>query len=200
MATNSQNTDIMTFGNIFSSIIAVGFMVSPFLVGVWLLWCATRYVLRWWGACMISPVHQREARAIQRMFDSVDDDVSTRFEEIFDGAGKLVRRKPRKSNANWWIAYSVMARGKFLDPSKTPSMRRSIHKWIYEHMEADRVTKLDIARVIARAVEWTYHAELNELKSVKDRNSEAMVERELEHEAHWWSYWWGVSRRTFNDD
>jgi len=198
MATHSQNTDIID--SILTGFFDFVFFVFPTLFVMWIVWGATRYVLKWWGACKISPLHQREARQIQRIFDSIDDDVSTRFDEIFDAGGKLVRRKPRRSNANWWVAYSVMARGKFLDPSKTPSMRRSIHKWIYEHMEADHVTKLDIARVIARAVEWTYHPDLSEVKSVKDRNSEAMVERELEHEAPWWSYWWGVSRRTIGSD
>jgi len=154
----------------------------------------------WFVRAKIPAAYQAEVRALQEEFDTVDQSADECLEVITGAEGKVIRRKPRRSNANWWMRYSVMARGKFLDPSKTASQRRSIHKWIYEHMEADKVTKLDIARVIGRATEWVYHAEPSEVKAVMDRNSPAMVERERDHEAPWWSYWWGVSRRSVGKD
>lgn len=149
---------------------------------------------------MISPLHQREAYNLQHEFDTIAEEPRDMLEAVVDAEGKVVRRKPRASRPSWWMAYSVMARGKFPNPSNTVAMRRSIHKWIYEHMEADRVTKLDIARVVHRAVEWTYHADVSEVMARKDRNSKAMVEREIDYEAPWWSYWWGVGRRSAGDD
>lgn len=154
----------------------------------------------WWGACLIPLSHQREARQLQVSFDTVDTEPDDVLDSVLDSTGKVVRRKPRVGNRDWWMRYSVMARGKFPNPSKTVSMRRAIHKWIYEQMESDKVTKLDIARVVHRSVEWAYHADVSEVSARMDRNSRAMVERELEHEAPWWSYWWGVSRRSFSDD
>lgn len=149
---------------------------------------------------MVSPQHQLEALRLQIAYDSVSEMPRDTLEEIKDAKGEVVRRKPRKSNANWWMAYAVMARGKFHNPSNTVSMRRSIHKWIYEQMESDKVTKLDIARVVHRAVEWTYHADISEIKAGMDRNSKPMVEREIDYTAPWWSYWWGVNRRTVGTD
>jgi len=175
-------------------------LISPFVFVIVCLFKLGVYVLRWWGTSKISPLHQREARAIQHEFDTVGEELSDVMDEEKDNEGVVKRRKPRKTNPFWWVRYSVMARGKFIDPSNTPAMRRSIHKWIYEHMEADRVTKLDIARVVYRATEWVYHADPNDIKTVKDRNSEAMVERELDFKAPWWSYWWGVSRRSVGTD
>lgn len=153
-----------------------------------------------WFPSKVSQQHQREVRDLQVKFDTVCDDVDERFTVERDVEGKVRVRKPRRSNADWWVAYSVMARGKFLSPSNTMGMRRTIHKWIYEHMEADKVRKLDISRNVHRATEWVYHATEAEVLAAMDRNSAAMVEREKAIETRWWSYWWGVSRRTIGDD
>jgi len=154
----------------------------------------------WFFKSRIPAAHQREAKELQFKFDTVCDTLEERFEEERDAEGKVKVRKPRRDNADWWVAYSVMARGKFQSPSNTVGMRRTIHKWIYEHMEADKVRKLDISRVVHRATEWVYHATEGELAAVKDRNTVAMVEREKAFETPWWSYWWGVSRRSVGSD
>lgn len=186
--------------NAFTELVSFSIVISPLIIALLVVIKLTSYTLRWWGTSKISPAHQREARAIQHEFDTVGDELADVMDEQRNDKGEVVRRKPRRSNAFWWVRYSVMARGKFLNPSNTPAMRRTIHKWIYEHMEADKVTKLDIARVASRATEWVYHADIGDIKAVKDRNSEAMVERELDLEAPWWSYWWGVSRRSIGKD
>lgn len=193
MATTTSNTDFNAFVN---STIQLSIALTPILISLYLAVSFVKYVRRWWGANLVPESHQREARRLQTEFDSVSELPRDTLEAVLNGEGEVIRRKPRKGNAGWWMAYAVMARGKFHDPSNTVAMRRSIHKWIYEQMEADRVTKLDIARVVHRAVEWTYHADVGEVKAGMDRNSRAMVEREIDYTAPWWSYWWGVSRRT----
>lgn len=192
MATITSNTDFNAFVN---STIQLSIALTPILISLYFLVSFVKYVRRWWGANLVPASHQREVRRLQAEFDSVSELPRDTLEAIRNGEGEVIRRKPRKGNAGWWMAYAVMARGKFHDPSNTVSMRRSIHKWIYEQMEADKVTKLDIARVVHRAVEWTYHADVSEVKAGMDRNSKAMVEREIDYTAPWWSYWFGVSRR-----
>ncbi|QKF95584.1 hypothetical protein 1 [Brassica caulorapa tombusvirus] len=173
---------------------AVSGVVDEVIGGVW------SSIRSKWFPSKISQQHQTEVRDLQFKFDTTGDGIDDMFETEHTADGKVKSRKPRRGNADWWVAYSVMARGKFLSPSNTVGMRRTIHKWIHEHMEADRVRKLDIARNVHRATEWVYHATEGEVKAAMDRNSRAMVEREKAIETRWWSYWWGVSRRSVGDD
>ncbi|QKN22679.1 hypothetical protein [Erysiphe necator associated tombus-like virus 4] len=222
MATTQRNTDMFTLAGMMSHFESKARADNPPVQGPWqpkteldeleievkaisgvvneVIGGVSAFVGKWWFPSKVPQQHQAVVRDLQDKFDTVCDDVDERFLVERDTDGKVKVRKPRRGNADWWVAYSVMARGKFLSPSNTMGMRRTIHKWIYEHMEADKVRKLDISRNVHRATEWVYHATESEVLAAMDRNSTAMVERERAIETRWWSYWWGVSRRSIGSD
>lgn len=163
-------------------------------------------VFAYWMRNSITATHQVEVRELLEMYDNVPehveepaDDLQVTREETKDGRSVVTERKPRRDNGHWWVWYSIAAREQFSNPSDTPVMRRSIHKWISEKMKEDCVTMKDRARVLGRAVEWTYVPNIGDVEGKKDARSRAVVERKVDYNRPWWSYWWGAPSTTAAD-
>lgn len=160
------------------------------------MWSA---IMDWAVGGRIPEADQAKARGQLYISDTVSEEQGSGMDEIFgvnkEGEREVVRRKPRKDNSNWWMAYSVSARGKWGGHKDTNANRMSVRKFIYDEMREDRVTKLDIARVIEVAVEWVFVPSEGKVQANKLRNTVAVWERTKEARRPWWSYWWGVSHR-----
>lgn len=157
------------------------------------------HVVAYWMRNRIPATHQEEVRELLEMYDNVPehveepaDDLLVTREEEKDGRMVVKERKPRRDNGHWWLWYSIAAREQFSNPSDTPIMRRSIHKWISEKMKEDHVTMKDRSRVLGRAVEWTYVPNLGDLEGKKDKKSRAVEDRKVDYNRPWWTYWWGA--------
>lgn len=157
-------------------------------------------VVAYWMRNSITATHQQEVRELLDMYDNVpehveepSDDLEVTQTAIVDGREVVKQRKPRRDNGHWWVYYAIAAREQHSNPSRTPAQRRCIHKWISEKMKEDGVTLKDRARVIGRAVEWTYVPNLGDVEGAKDRRSRAIEERKVDYNRPWWSYWWGAT-------
>lgn len=156
---------------------------------------ARGFFSRWLFGSRIPDAVQQQVADELILADTVSEEPAEGLDEVRNAEGKVVRRKPRRSNAGWWMAYSVAARGVWGRHADSNATRMSVRKYIHAEMREDRVTKLDIARVIDEAVEWVFVASEGEIKSHQLRNTRAVWERTKEARRPWWSYWWGVSHR-----
>lgn len=168
---------------------AVGEVVEEARTGI------VGFLSRWFMGSRIPTSVQETVSEQLQLADTVAEEPIDGLDEVKNAENKVVRRKPRRDNSGWWMAYSVAARGKWGRHSDTNATRMSVRKYIYDEMREDLVTKLDVARVIDEAVEWVFVPSEGEIKSHQVRNARAVWERTKEARRPWWSYWWGVSHR-----
>nr|APG76354.1 hypothetical protein 1 [Hubei tombus-like virus 1] len=144
----------------------------------------------------VSVEMQFEAETIVATFN---DPVEPEMEEVEDKRGGK-RDKVRTSNKNWWVVYAALTRAEHPSPSDTPAMRRTMHRYALELMKKDGVTRIDSARVIPLVVEMAYCPTEQEAIAAQLRESKAVRNSLWAAHAPYWSYWWGVKRRTMSAD
>nr|QKS69543.1 replicase region Tombus_P33 [Erysiphe necator associated tombus-like virus 10] len=100
-------------------------------------------------------------------------------------------RKPRHSN-HWWAAYSLLAHAQFHSPRFTRANEMIVSSWIRKAMEADKVRRIDIARVLPLAVRTAFVPTDMDAFAVKMDNAPAVRRQHKKRDIKYWSSWFSL--------
>lgn len=137
------------------------------------------------------------ATAVVAAIDGAEGEAGDEFEDVQVTVRdvEVTRRKPRTGNHLWWVKYAILTRSEHPELQDTAAMRRTVHRYAMDLMKEDKVTRMDIARVIDLVVETAYVPMNTKVKAAKLRESKSVRERLWDVTNPYWSYWWGVGRR-----
>ncbi|QRW39196.1 polymerase-associated protein [Apple virus E] len=140
----------------------------------------------------LHPVDQLKAK---HMLADYDDPADDPVEELVEaGPTEAVGRKPKHSNVNWWAGYSLLAHAQFHSPTFTRANEMIVSAWIRKSMEADKVRRIEIAKVLPLAVRMAFVPTEQDVMAVKVDNAPAIRERYGRRCAKYWTSWFSVRR------
>jgi len=109
-------------------------------------------------------------------------------------------RKPRRSNEQWYAAYSLLAHAQFHSPRYTRANEMIVSAWIRKAMEADKVRRIDIAKVLPMAVRIAFVPTDMDALAVKTDNVPAVRKLYKQRDMKYWSNWFGMRRGHYESD
>lgn len=138
----------------------------------------------------IHPVEQLQAKKAYEEYNEPSvSDPEANLVEAPNGT-----RKPRVGNANWWAAYALLAHAQFHSPTFTRANELIVSAWIRKAMEADRVRRLDIAKVLPLATRMAFVPTETDAMAMKYDNAPAMRRAYKKRDTKYWSNWFGMRR------
>lgn len=108
--------------------------------------------------------------------------------------------KPRASNEHWWAAYSLLAHANFHSPTYTRSNEMVVSAWIRKTMEADKVRRVDIAKVLPIATRIAFVPTDMDVLAHKVDNAPAVVRQHKKKDMKYWSAWFSMRRGHYDSD
>jgi len=174
-----------------------GMDVRQTLSGKWKVYkaCVTPWMaFKMMFSGYIHPVEQVKISHIIQDYDTAPEPVEQLVKDDRDGENV---RRPRHSNANWWVGYSRIARAQKHQPSHTRANELVVSALIQRLMEADGVRRCDIAKVIALATHLAFMPSEDELLIPKFNNAPAARARLDKMQKRYWSAWWGKWRDRY---
>lgn len=109
-------------------------------------------------------------------------------------------RKPRRSNEQWWAAYSLLAHAHFHSPRYTRATEMTVSAWIRKAMEADLVRRIDIAKVLPIATRIAFVPTDMDVLAHKADNTPAVRKAYKQRDMKYWSSWFSLRRGHYESD
>jgi hypothetical protein len=144
-------------------------------------------------------VHPEEQLKVKHM---VEEYISPTCADPVDNlvAAGEDKKKPRHSNVNWWASYSLLAHAQFHSPKFTRANEMVVSAWIRKAMEADKVRRVDIAKVLPMATRIAFVPTDMDVLAVKADNTPVVREAHRRRDMKYWSNWFGVRRGHYESD
>lgn len=144
-------------------------------------------------------IHPEEQLKVKHMVQEYQNPtVADPVQSLEQAKGDM--RKPRVSNEHWWAAYSLLAHGHFHSPTYTRSNEMTVSAWIRKTMEADKVRRVDIAKVLPIATRIAFVPTDMDVLAHKVDNTPAVKRQYKKRDMKYWSAWFSMRRGHYDSD